>query len=81
MAGRLIIGRAYRNSVIRYVNTPKGWIGWIALISFLAILAWIIAEATPFLSDLLEVASALVTSEFSFYWLPVMWFVLIRKGE
>lgn len=29
VAGRLIIGRAYRNSVIRYVSTPKGWIIWI----------------------------------------------------
>lgn len=81
VAGRLIHGRIYRNSVTRYVNTPKGWITWLSLISFITVLAWIIAEAIPFFSDLLGIASALFTSGFSFYWPPVMWFMLIRQGN
>ncbi|CAG8169305.1 unnamed protein product [Penicillium olsonii] len=81
VAGRLIHSRVYRKSVTRYVNTTKGWITWIILISFITILAWIIAEAIPFFSDLLGIASALFTSGFSFYWPPVMWYLLIRKGN
>lgn len=81
VAGKLIHGRVYRNSVVRYVNTPKGWITWIALISVITIVAWVIAEAIPFFNDLLSIASALFTSGFSFYWPPVMWFVLLRQGS
>jgi hypothetical protein len=43
--------------------------------------AWIIAEAIPFFSDLLTIASSLFTSGFSFYIPPVMWLVLIKKGN
>ncbi|PYH92264.1 N amino acid transport system protein [Aspergillus ellipticus CBS 707.79] len=80
VAGRLIHGRIYANSVTRYINTPKGWITWIILITVLTILAWVIAEAIPFFDDLLSIASALFTSGFSFYLPPIMWYVLIRKG-
>lgn len=81
VAGKLVHGRVYRNSITRYVNTPKGWITWLIVISMLTVIAWIIAEAIPFFSDLLSVASALFTSGFSFYWPPVMWFVLLRNGK
>ncbi|CAG8377721.1 unnamed protein product [Penicillium salamii] len=81
VAGRLILTRAFENSVIRYVNTPRGWFIWLTLISTLTIAAWIIAEAIPFFNDLLSIASALFTSGFSFYIPPIMWFVLIRKGR
>ncbi|KDE78369.1 hypothetical protein AO1008_04610 [Aspergillus oryzae 100-8] len=81
VAGRLIHGRIYENSVTRYVNTTKGWITWLTLITILTILAWVIAEAVPFFDDLLSITSALFTSGFSFYLPPVMWFFLLRKGE
>ncbi|PWY80481.1 N amino acid transport system protein [Aspergillus heteromorphus CBS 117.55] len=80
VAGRLIHGRIYANSVTRYINTPKGWITWLLLITVLTILSWVIAEAIPFFDDLLSIASALFTSGFSFYLPPVMWYILIRKG-
>ncbi|CAI7678640.1 unnamed protein product [Penicillium manginii] len=81
VAGRLIHGRIYKDSIIQYVNTPKGWITWLSLITLFTIVAWIIAEAIPFFSDLLTIASSLFTSGFSFYIPPVMWLVLIKKGN
>lgn len=81
VAGRFILHRAFEHSVVRYVNTPKGWGIWLMLISCFTIIAWIIAEAIPFFKDLLSVVSALFTSGFSFYFPPVMWFMLIRKGK
>jgi hypothetical protein len=81
VAGRLILTRAFEDSVIGYVNTPRGWAVWLSLISCFTLLAWIIAEAIPFFNDLLSIASALFTSGFSFYIPPIMWFMLLRKGN
>ncbi|KAB8235747.1 transmembrane amino acid transporter protein-domain-containing protein [Aspergillus alliaceus] len=81
VAGRLIHGRIYENSVIRYVNTPKAWIAWLAVISSITVISWIIAEAIPFFSDLLSISSSLFASGFSFYIPPVMWLMLLRKGK
>ncbi|OJJ35890.1 hypothetical protein ASPWEDRAFT_51816 [Aspergillus wentii DTO 134E9] len=81
VAGRLIHGRIYEKSVTRYINTTKGWITWLVLITVLTIISWVIAEAIPFFDDLLSIISALFTSGFSFYLPPIMWFVLIRKGK
>jgi amino acid permease len=81
VAGRLIHGRIYEKSVTRYINTTKGWVTWLILITVLTIISWVIAEAIPFFDDLLSIASALFTSGFSFYLPPVMWYVLIRKGK
>jgi hypothetical protein len=81
VAGRLILSRVFKDSVIRYVNTIRGWAVWLMLISFVTIVAWILAEAIPFFNDLLAISSALFTSGFSFYIPPIMWFVLIRKGN
>ncbi|OOF96462.1 hypothetical protein ASPCADRAFT_206643 [Aspergillus carbonarius ITEM 5010] len=81
VAGRLIHGRIYANSVTRYINTPKGWITWLIVITALTVISWVIAEAIPFFDDLLSITSALFTSGFSFYLPPVLWYVLIRKGK
>ncbi|OQD83553.1 hypothetical protein PENANT_c016G07730 [Penicillium antarcticum] len=81
VAGRLILSRAFKNSVVRYVNTAKGWAVWLMLISCVTIVAWVLAEAIPFFNDLIGNTSALFTSGFSFYIPPIMWFVLIRKGK
>lgn len=79
--GRLIHGRVYKNSPIRYINTKMGWITWLALITFMTVIAFIIAEVIPFFSDLLSISSALFISGFTFYFPAVMWFKLIREGK
>ncbi|KAF7595694.1 hypothetical protein BBP40_005138 [Aspergillus hancockii] len=81
VACRLLHSRIFHNSVTRYVNTLKGWITWLALISTVTIISWIVAEAIPFFSDLLSISAALFTSGFSFYIPPVMWALLLRKGK
>ncbi|XXG96313.1 acetylornithine aminotransferase [Hypoxylon texense] len=81
VVGRYIHGRVYRNSVTRFINTTKGWVTWIALITVITIIAWVIAEAIPFFSDLLAISSALFVSGFTFYFPAVFWFMLIRQGK
>ena len=81
VVARYIHGRIYKNSVTRFINTKKGWITWIALVTFITIVAWIIAEAIPFFSDLLSIMSALFISGFTFYFPAIMWFMLIKKGK
>ncbi|KAH9896290.1 transmembrane amino acid transporter protein-domain-containing protein [Xylariomycetidae sp. FL2044] len=81
VVGRYIHGRIYRNSVVRFINTPKGWITWLVVISVVTVIAWVIAEAIPFFSDLLSISSALFISGFTFYFPAIMWFMLIRKGS
>ncbi|KAH7040235.1 transmembrane amino acid transporter protein-domain-containing protein [Microdochium trichocladiopsis] len=78
---RYIHGRVYKNSVVRFINTPKGWTTWLALVSFITLIAWVIAEAIPFFSDLLSISSALFISGFTFYFPAIMWFMLIREGS
>lgn len=80
VVARYIHGRVYKDSVIRYINTKKGWISWLALITFITIIAWVIAEAIPFFSDLLSISSSLFISGFTLYFPAMMWFMLIRKG-
>ncbi|OAA70436.1 Amino acid transporter, transmembrane [Cordyceps fumosorosea ARSEF 2679] len=80
VALRYIHGRIWKKSIVRYVNTPRGWFWWISLVTVFTIIAWIIAEAIPIFSDLLSLASALFVSGFSF-WIPaVMWFYLLCEG-
>ncbi|GAW15076.1 hypothetical protein EKO27_g1768 [Xylaria grammica] len=81
VAGRYIHGRVYKDSIVRYINTPKGWISWIALIALLTIVGWVLAEAIPFFSDLLAISSSLFISGFTFYFPAMMWFMLIRQGS
>ncbi|KAI1329276.1 transmembrane amino acid transporter protein-domain-containing protein [Xylariaceae sp. FL0255] len=80
VVGRYIHGRMFKDSVTQYINTTKGWVTWIALISVITLVAWIIAEAIPFFEDLLSICSALFISGFSFYFPAMMWFMLIREG-
>ncbi|RYP03244.1 hypothetical protein DL764_005291 [Monosporascus ibericus] len=80
VAARYIHGRMFRNSVTRYINTPKGWTTWLVLITIITIIAWVIAEAIPFFSDLLSISSSLFISGFTFYFPAIMWFMLVKKG-
>lgn len=79
--GRLVHGRVFANSPIRFINTKMGWATWLGLISAATIIAFVIAEVIPFFSDLLSISSALFISGFTFYFPAVMWFLLIRKGS
>ncbi|KAJ5349643.1 hypothetical protein N7541_007370 [Penicillium brevicompactum] len=77
---RYIHGKIYQDSIVRYVNTTKGWVTWLGLVFIVTILAWIIAEAIPIFSELLSIISALFVSGLSFYIPPIMWFVLLKEG-
>ncbi|KAG9248081.1 amino acid transporter-like protein [Calycina marina] len=81
VVARYIHGRIYKNDVARFINTKKGWITWIALVAFITVIAWVIAEAIPFFSDLLSIMSALFISGFTFYFPAIMWFQLLKKGK
>ncbi|CAG8294912.1 unnamed protein product [Penicillium salamii] len=78
---RYIHGYVYRYSVVRYVNTKMGWITWIALVSVVSFLAWIIAEVIPVFSSILSISGALFSSGLCFYVPAIIWFVLIREGK
>lgn len=79
--GRLIHGRIFANSPIRFINTKMGWLTWLAVITAATIAAFIIAEVIPFFNDLLSISSALFISGFTFYFPAMMWFMLLRKGS
>ncbi|KAM7198399.1 Transmembrane amino acid transporter domain containing protein [Naviculisporaceae sp. PSN 640] len=81
VVGRYLHGRMFKHSNIRYINTPMGWTTWIALGAALTVLAWVIAEAIPFFSDLLAICSSLFISGFTFYIPAVMWFWFIKEGK
>ncbi|KAK3378727.1 amino-acid permease [Lasiosphaeria ovina] len=81
VAARYIHGRVFKDSIIRYVNTPMGWMTWLALDAVITIFAWIIAEAIPFFSDLLAISSALFISGFTFYLPSTMWFMFVMEGK
>lgn len=81
VAGRFIIGRAFKNSHIRYINSKAGWVVWIGLLVAQVLIAWVVAEAIPFFSDLLGIISALFISGFSFYFPALFWFLLIKEGK
>lgn len=78
---RYIHGKVFANSPLRYVNTPRGWATWLGLVFTVTILAWIIAEAIPIFSDILSISSSLFVSGLSYYIPPVLWFVLLKKGN
>lgn len=46
VAGKYLMGRMFKNSEIRFINSAKGWGIWIALILFLTIIAFVIAEVS-----------------------------------
>jgi hypothetical protein len=57
--GRLVHGRIFANSPIRFINTKMGWLTWLAVISVATIVSFIIAEVIPFFNDLLSISSCL----------------------
>ncbi|KAH7260705.1 transmembrane amino acid transporter protein-domain-containing protein [Fusarium redolens] len=77
---RYIHGRYYRDSVVRFINTKKGWISWIILVCAVTAIAWIVAEAIPFFSELLSICATLFISGLSFYLPALMWFILLKDG-
>lgn len=79
--GRLIHLRVFRNSNIRFVNTSMGWITWVSLVTFITVLAFIIAEVIPFFNNLISISSSLFITGFAFYFPAIMWFKLLREGE
>ncbi|CCC11765.1 hypothetical protein SMACR_04747 [Sordaria macrospora] len=79
VVSRYLIERIWPNDVIRYVNTPKGWMVWLSFDAGITIIAWVIAEAIPFFSDLLAICSALFISGFSFYFPALMYFKITRN--
>ncbi|KAM0425284.1 hypothetical protein ACHAPT_009602 [Fusarium lateritium] len=81
VVARFIHGRIYKNSVTRYVNTVKGWISWIMLVTAISFAAWIVSEAIPFFSELLALTGCLFVVGTSFYIPPIMWYCLLRQGE
>jgi hypothetical protein len=81
VVGRYIMGRAFPNSPIKYINTKAGWIVWLTLILAITVIAWVIAEAIPFFNALLGIISALFISGFTFYFPALFWFQLIKEGK
>lgn len=80
VCGRLVHGRIFAESNIRFINTKMGWLTWLAVITAATIIAFVVAEVIPFFNDLLSISSALFISGFTFYFPALMWFLLIRKG-
>ncbi|KAH6683565.1 amino acid transporter [Plectosphaerella plurivora] len=81
VVGRYIHGRVYKDSIKRYINTVGGWSSWLMLITAITIVAFLIAEAIPFFSELLSISSSLFISGFTFYFPALMWFLLLRDGK
>ncbi|KAI5459057.1 transmembrane amino acid transporter protein-domain-containing protein [Mariannaea sp. PMI_226] len=81
VALRYVHGRLFKDSIIRYINTPMGWASWIGIVAIFTVIAWVIAEAIPIFSDLLSLASALFVSGFSFYLPGLMWFRFLCDGK
>jgi hypothetical protein len=79
--GRLVHGRIFADSHIRFINTKMGWVTWLAVITAGTIIAFIIAEVIPFFNDLLSISSSLFISGFTFYFPPMMWALLLKKGK
>ncbi|KAJ5172126.1 hypothetical protein N7492_004719 [Penicillium capsulatum] len=79
--GRLIHGRIFQDSNIRFVNTKWGWITWLTVVTVLTILEFVVAEVIPFFDDLLSLISSLFVSGFTFYFPAIMWFMFLRNGN
>ncbi|KAF2844821.1 hypothetical protein T440DRAFT_483869 [Plenodomus tracheiphilus IPT5] len=81
VVGRYIMDRAFPNSPIRFVQGAKGWGVWIALISVVTVIGFVIAEAIPFFNALLGLISSLFISGFTFYFPALFWFQLVKVGK
>jgi hypothetical protein len=81
VVGRYIMDRAFPNSPIRFVQGARGWGVWIALITVVTVIGWVIAEAIPFFNALLGLISSLFISGFTFYFPALFWFQLVKQGK
>lgn len=81
VTARYVHLRLYKDSVVRFINTPKGWITWIAVLTVVTVVAWVLAESIPFFDDLLALSSALLISGFVLYFPAVMWLTLLCEGK
>lgn len=81
VTARYVHLRLYKDSVTRFINTAKGWTTWIAVLTVVTIVAWVLAESIPFFNDLLALSSALLISGFVLYFPAVMWLTLLCKGK
>lgn len=81
VTARYVHLRLYKNSIARFINTPKGWITWLAVLIVVTVVAWVLAESIPFFDDLLSLSSALLISGFVLYFPAVMWVVLLCEGR
>ncbi|KKK16563.1 hypothetical protein P175DRAFT_0501861 [Aspergillus ochraceoroseus IBT 24754] len=81
VAARIVHGRIFKKSNIRFINTKMGWITWLITIAAGTVIAFVIAEVIPFFNDLLSISSSLFISGFTFYFPALMWFMLIREGD
>lgn len=81
VAARYIHGQIYKDSITRFVNTKKGWMTWLALITVFTWISFVIAEAIPFFSDLIALTSCLLNSGFTYYFPALMWFLLLKEGS
>jgi hypothetical protein len=81
VVGKYIMQQVFPNSPLRFINSVKGWAVWMALIAFLTLIAFVIAEAIPFFNALLGLISALFISGFTFYFPALFWFQLVKEGK
>ncbi|CAM1500377.1 Fc.00g095390.m01.CDS01 [Cosmosporella sp. VM-42] len=81
VTARYIHLRLYKNSIVRFINTPKGWATWLAVLATITVLAWIIGEGIPIFNDLLSLSSALFISGFVLYFPSIIWYKLLCKGS
>lgn len=72
-AGRFMMDLWFPHSTVRYVNTARGWMVWIAMITGVVLIGWVIAQAIPIFNPLLGIISALFNSAFSLYLPGLMW--------
>ena len=81
VTARYVHLRLYKDSIARFINTPKGWVTWIAVLLVITTVAWVLAESIPFFDDLLALSSALLISGFVLYFPAVMWLLLLCEGK
>ena len=81
VVGRYIMGRAFKDSDIRHVNTRKGWMVWLGLIAAITTVAWLVAQAIPLFNALLGLIASLFDSAFCYYYPALFWFRLVKEGK
>ncbi|KAF5024161.1 hypothetical protein F66182_3796 [Fusarium sp. NRRL 66182] len=81
VTARYVHLRMYQDSVVRFINTTKGWVTWLSVLGVITLISWVVAEAIPIFNDLLALSSALLISGFVLYVPAIMWFKLLCEGH